>query len=105
MKPLEEFAARVEAFKGRFLCATNCTRLLADYAAAPEVGSAGLTFSARKDEDLTGVKLSICLLPGPLPQQNKSCHVEEGVVLGGRSLYGNGGVGDWSFYAHDDRAW
>jgi hypothetical protein len=105
VKPTDAFAARAEAFRDKLLVAANFVDFLAKYSAKPEPGTAGLVFNARKDEDLTGVTLFVCLLPGTPPNPGQSCHVDERVMLGQKSLHGSFGTGDIDFYATDRRAW
>lgn len=104
-KPSEAFTARVEAFRDKLLVATDFANFLANYASEPEAGAAGLVFNARKDEDFTGVTLSVCLLPGQPLKENESVHVEEEVTLGATGLLGCGGGGDLGSFAHDNREW
>ena len=105
VKPSDEFAARVDALKGKLLEATNCASLLADYALTPEAGSAGLQLTVRKDEDLSGVKLSFYILPGPTPRRYENCMVTEGAMLDGRGLLGTWSSESWSYYALNNGAW
>ena len=105
VKPSDAFVARVEAFRDKLLTATNFVDFLAEYAAKPEPNTAGLAFNARKDEDLTGVTLFVCLLPGIPPNPGQGCHVDFGVTLGQKSLYGGASGGDIDFFGNDSRAW
>jgi hypothetical protein len=86
VKPSDVFGARVEAFRNRILAATNVVDLLTTYASNPESETSGLVFEARKDEDLTGVKLSICLLPGTPQNPKDDWNFAEGAMLGQKAI-------------------
>ena len=105
VKPSDEFAAEVNALKGRLLEATNCAKLLADYATAPEAGSGGIQLTVRKDEDLSGVKLLFYIPPGPTPHRGETCLVEEGVVLDGQGLLGTWSEAEWHDYTSNNETW
>jgi len=83
VQPSSAFAACVAAFENRFLTATNIVRLLTSYAANPDAGTGGLILKMRKDEDLTGVKLSISLLPGTPPKSTGIWEFAYGGTSGG----------------------
>lgn len=101
VKPSEVFAARIEAFRNNILAATNVVNLLTTYASNPESGTSGLVFQARKDEDLTGVKLSICLLPGTSQNPKDDWNFAEGTVVGQKAIDGSfGGI-----CATEKRSW
>ena len=76
--PSHEFAEKIAAFKGRRLEATNVVELLRRYVIAPEPNTAGLEFQAFKDEDLTGVKLAVRLIPGDQLTPSQVYHIDEG---------------------------
>lgn len=108
VKPAHEFAEKIAAFKGGKLEATNVIELLRHYAIAPEPNSGGFEFHAFRDEDLTGVKLVVCLIRGRQLTVSQMYHIDEGVVLGrnglvGMSAGGQGqyfaGPGEWSYLA------
>lgn len=101
VKPSEVFAARIEAFRNNILAATNVVNLLTTYASNPESGTSGLVFEARKDEDLTGVKLFICLLPGTSQNPKDAWNFAEGAVVGQKGIDSRGG-GVW---ATEKRSW
>ena len=105
VKPSDTFTARVEAFRNKLLVAAYFTEFLALYVSKPEPNTGGLTFNARRDEDLTGVTLLVGLLPGTPSAPNQSCHVVESVVLGEKAIHSSSAAGDMSFYGTDRRAW
>jgi len=89
VKPTDVFAAQVEAFKDKFLVATNFVDLITSYGAKPAPHTAGLVLKARKDSDLTGIILSVRLLPGKPPtdgQHWKRINISQHVTLGQKNL-------------------
>lgn len=101
VKPSASFVARVEAFRHHILAETNVVDLLMAYAANPEPGTSGLTLQARKDEDLTGVKLSFCLLPGTPQNPKDDWSFAEDAVVGDKAIDCSAG-GIW---ATEQRSW
>ena len=101
VKPSDSFLARVEAFRDHVLVETNVVNLLLAYATNPEPGTSGLTFQARKDEDLTGVKLSLCLLPGTPQNPQDDWSFAEDAVVGDKAIDCSAG-GIW---ATERRSW
>ncbi|MGA3267428.1 MAG: hypothetical protein ABSE16_11465 [Verrucomicrobiota bacterium] len=92
VKPSDEFARTIAALKNKPLDASQIVSLLAHYATTPEPQTAGLQFTAIKDEDLTGVRLLIRLLPGRQLTNSEYYRVNEWVTLGRRSLFRSGGA-------------
>lgn len=101
-KPSDEFAREVEAFKGKPLDASQVLGLLTHYVAAPEPHAPEVQFSAIKDEDLTGVRLLIRLVPGVTAKNPGKCDVAESGRLGGTSLLGSFGGGDRDYYTKNE---
>ncbi len=74
-------------------------RLFADFVRRPGSEAAGLEFKAIKDDDLTGVRLAIKLIPGANPTEAQGWDVNERVVLGRKSLHSSNGSGTLEAYA------
>jgi hypothetical protein len=101
VKPSDAFAARIEALRDKPLAGMNVVNLLTTYSANPEPGTSGLIFQARRDEDLTGARISICLLKGAAQNPKDDWEFAESVVLGQRAIDGRfGGV-----WANETRSW
>ena len=90
-KPGTNFAASVEAFRGKPLDAKKLVAFLDGFGAMPEPQASGLELEAVKDENLTGVLLKICLLPGTAPKNSQSWDFSKRVVLDGKTLNRSGG--------------
>lgn len=97
-KPSDEFARQVEAFKGKPLDASQVIALLTSFVSTPEPHAPEFQFNAIKDEDLTGVRLTIRLVPGVTPMKPNKCDVSESGMLGDTSLLGSFGGGDRDGY-------
>ena len=98
-KPSANFAASVAAFRGKPLDAKKLIAFLDGFGANPEPQASGLELEAVKDENLTGVLLKICLLPGTAPKNSQSWDFSKRVVLDGKTLSRSGGgdsVGQYS---------
>ena len=67
VKPDKEFAGGVESLKGKLLTSGDIVGILTAYASKPSAGTGGIQLRVRKDEDLTGVAISVRLLPGVAP--------------------------------------
>ena len=109
-KPSDAFAARIEAMRGNLLSATNLTRVLGYYVTQPEPGTEGLTLSARKDNDSSGVVLKICLLPASAANYNPKFSITDNVTIADKVAYGiSGGAKpgkeDESFYGENGVIW
>jgi hypothetical protein len=65
--PNAAFAARISAFKGNALDADDLAHLLWEFVNRPETNARGLQLKAIKDEDLTGVRLSVKLFHDKSP--------------------------------------
>jgi hypothetical protein len=109
-KPSDAFAARIEAMRGKLLSATNFTRVLGYYVTQPEPGTEGLTLSARKDNDSSGVVLKICLLPASAANYNPKFSITDNVTIADKVAYGiSGGAKpgkeDESFYGENGVIW
>ena len=98
--PAKDFAATVTRLNGGPLNVKDLVALLTHFAAHPETNAAGLHVQAFKDEDLTGVRLLVRLIPGISPVQNQNWSVNERVVLGHKSLHDR--TGGWG---GDEEAW
>lgn len=101
VKPSDAFAARVEDLKNKILPATNVADLLVAYATNPEPGTSGITFQARKDDDLTGVKIAICLLPGTPPNSKDDWRFAEDGIVGSSAIDCRAG----GIFATEKRSW
>ena len=101
VKPSGAFTARIEPLKNCLLSATNVVNLLIGYASEPEQGTSGLIFQMRKDEDMTGVKLSFCLLPGTVRNPRDDWEFTESATLGPKVIERRAG-GIW---ATEARSW
>jgi len=98
IKPGAKFAGSVTAFKDQPLEPARIVDLLRRYVAAPEFQAGGLEFRAIKDEDFTGVRLIVKLLPGRTAVSSGVCEVAEHVTLGRKGLDGMSGAGGSDFY-------
>jgi len=110
VKPSDAFAARIEAFRGKLLLATNFTRVLGYYVTQPEPGTEGLTLSARKEDDSSGVILKICLLPASPANETPKFAITDDVIIADKGIYGiSGGAKpgneDEGFYGEDGVIW
>jgi hypothetical protein len=109
-KPSDAFAARIEAMRGKLLSATNFTRVLGYYVTQPEPGTEGLTLSARKDNDSSGVVLKICLLPASTANYNPKFSITDNVTIADKVAYGISGSAkpgkeDEAFYGENGGIW
>ena len=86
VNPTPEFAALVQSLKDKPLRADRLVEVLATLAARSETESGGLELRAQKDEDLSGVKIVLRLLPGHPPGRGQGWRVHEVVTLGHRTL-------------------
>jgi hypothetical protein len=98
-KPSADFTARVDGFRNKPLEVGKLISLFAGFAAKPEPQASGIEFKAIKDEDLTGVLVTVRLLPGTPPTESQGWHVNERVTLGRKSLHGSSGSGILSAYS------
>jgi hypothetical protein len=98
-KPEPPFESRVASLKGKRLNQEDLVKLFTDFARRPQPGTAGLEFKAIKDEDLTGVRLVIKLIPGAPPTEEQGWNVNERVILGRKSLHGSSGGGTLEVYS------
>ena len=104
-KPDADFAAKVDAFRGKLLDTNRLVAFLAALGTHPEPGFSGIEFKAVKDDDLTGVRFTIRLLPGTPPSEGKEWDFGRGVTLNRRVLEGRAGqdmVGKYSRAGSDD---
>ena len=108
VRPSHEFAEKIAAFEGQRLEATNLVELLRHYVIAPESNAAGLEFEASRDEDLTGVKLVVRLIPGRQLTSSQMYQINEGVTLGRDGLVGISeiakgqlftGIRQWTYFS------
>jgi hypothetical protein len=91
--PSEAFAKRVANLKNKPLNPKDLVDVLTRYASHPEPNASGLELTASKDEDLTGVRLIVRLIPGRPPLQTQGWDVSQEVILGRKSLNGSSGGG------------
>jgi hypothetical protein len=94
-KPTESFTARIGNFKDKLLRAEDIIALITDFTHNPEPGVSGLIIKADKDEFLSGVSLTLTLLPG---QRTKNeCQWNDLVLVGTQTNDIHGiGRGWWS---------
>lgn len=100
VKPSAVFLARVENFKNHQLTATDVVDLITNYSSNPEEGTSGLVFQLRKDEDLTGVRLSVSLLPGTVRDRQFWQFIQD-ALLGKGIIDSQGG----EVFASESRSW
>ena len=98
-KPSVDFAALVDSFRNKPLEISKLVSLLAGFAAKPDTQTSGIEFKAIKDEDLTGVLITVRLLRGTPPTESQGWDVNERVTLGRKSLHGSSGSGILSAYS------
>ncbi|HEY1788211.1 MAG TPA: hypothetical protein VGJ73_08660 [Verrucomicrobiae bacterium] len=90
VKPSDEFTHSIAAFKGKHLDAPQIIGLLTHYVVMPEPQTSGLQFRAIKDDDLTGVRLLIRLLPTRQLTNSDDYNVGDDVTLGRKCLFSSG---------------
>jgi hypothetical protein len=89
VKPDEEFAAHVEGLKGKQVTAGDIVGILTAYTTEPTAGTGGIQLRVRKDEDLTGVAISVRLLPGVAPGRGHGWKsVDQSGSLGQKAILG-----------------
>jgi hypothetical protein len=93
------FSEKIAAIKGQKLTAPKFVELLTTFANAPGTNASGLVLQARKDDDLTGVLISLRLLSGIHPAPNTSLRINQRVTLGGDNLLSSAGGGSFEHYA------
>ena len=98
-KPHSSFASRVASFNGRLLDPKELVLLFSNFARRSEPGAAGLEFKAIKDDDLTGVRMFVKLIPGGNPTEGQGWNISERVILGRNALHGQHGGGTLEAYA------
>jgi hypothetical protein len=107
-KPGKAFEAEVGSLKNRQLNPKDLVHLLTDFAVRPQEDASGLELEAIKDEDLTGVRLVVNLVPGRPPTESEGWDVSEAVTLGTKDIHGSSGGGileayrefkDWDEFA------
>jgi hypothetical protein len=98
-KPSPDFAARVDAFRGKLLDTNHLVAFLSALGKNPEPQCSGVEFEAIKADDLTGVRLTIRLLPGTPPTERQGWNFDRRITLGRKTLERTGGgdsVGKYS---------
>jgi hypothetical protein len=99
-RPKADFAAKVEAFRGKLLDTNQLVKFLSALGTHPEPGLSGIEFKATKDDDLTGIRFAIRLLPGTPPVEGRgSWNFNRRITLGQKTLERTGGgdfVGQYS---------
>jgi len=89
VKPDKEFADGVESLKGKLITAGDIVGILTAYASKPSAGTGGIQLRVRKDEDLTGVTISVQLLPGVAPGRGHEWKsVSQSGTLGQKGILG-----------------
>ena len=81
------FAGHVDRLKGKPLKAEELIRLFSNFVEHSAPGCTGLEFSASKDRDLTGVRLTVQLFPGRFPTPINDWEMDERVTLGREDLF------------------
>jgi hypothetical protein len=100
VKPGASFAEAVNALKDKPLEPNELAAFFAHFAGKPQPDTSGVEFKAIKDEDLTGVLLTLRLLPGTPPTKSQGWNVHERVTLGRKSLLGSSGNGILGSYSN-----
>ena len=91
-KPGADFTARIEAFRDKLLDTNHLVAFLSALGTNPEPQCSGIEFKAVKDDDLTGVKFTIRLLPGTPPDSGRqSWNFDRRITLGRKTLERTGG--------------
>jgi hypothetical protein len=93
VKPAEAFVAKIKALQDQLLTAAAFTTVVRDFEENPQPGTSGLELKALKDEDLTGVKIWVRLLPGTGTGQPRGWSYQKHVTLGQRDLLANSSSG------------
>jgi hypothetical protein len=101
-KAQQKFTDRIEKLKDRALQAEEIVRLIADFVRSPEPGSSGFMLTATRNEELTGVQISIRLIPMTAAGATQDWKVEENVVVGTKSVLSSGGAGSKDGYQDPD---
>jgi hypothetical protein len=85
VKPAESFAQCVGSLKNKLLRVEDIMGVITNFAHNPGPGVSGLRLQATKEEDLTGVSLTLTLLPGQVSTKDWGC--EYRVQLGQNRIY------------------
>lgn len=89
VEPDKGFAGQIEALKDKLITAGDVVGILTAYATKPVAGTGGIQLRVRKDEDLTGVTISVRLLAGLAPQRGQNWKsVQQTATLGQKALLG-----------------
>jgi hypothetical protein len=105
VKPDKEFADAVESLKGRLITADDIVGILTNYTTKPCAGTGGIHLNVRKDEDLTGVAISVRLPAGVAPDRGHSWKsVAQSGNLGQKGLLGSFG-GMFVDYSQEAKRW
>jgi hypothetical protein len=92
VKPDKEFVDHVESLKGKQITASDIVGILTAYTAKPTPGTGGIQMRVRKDEDLTGVSISLRLLAGVAPGRGHAWKsVDQSGSLGQKAILGTFG--------------
>lgn len=106
-KPDARYKARVARMKGRLFNGDELVALFTDFVHSPETGCDGLEIEATKDEDLTGVRISIKLLSASSSSSstwaaNAMWEERQRVVVGSEDLGSSSGTGSTENYEDAD---
>ena len=103
--PDKDFADRVKALKDKLITPGDIVGVLTSYTSKPVAGTGGIQLRVRKDEDLTGVTISVRLLAGVAPGRGQDWKaVQQSATLGQKALLGMFG-GMFVDYSQEARRW
>ena len=101
INPTDAFASHAAELNGKILDGTNVVDLLLAFATHPEPGASGITFQARKDDDLSGVRITFGLLPGTPPSDKDDWRFAQDCMVGTAAIDCRAG----GIFATERRCW
>ena len=101
-KAQPSFTDRIEKLKDKKLQASDIVRLLADFVRNPEPGSSGLMLTATRNEEMTGARISIRLIPAKAAAATDYWDVEQHCTVGTETVLSSGGSGSSDDYQKPD---